>query len=436
MLSKAENELVSRTDRGTPMGDLWRSFWIPAFLPEEVPTPDCSPVRVRLLGEDLVAFRDSTGKIGLVAANCPHRGASLFFGRNEEEGLRCVYHGWKYNTEGDCIDMPNEPAESNFKHKVHLTAYPCVERGGMVWTYMGPKESTPELPALEWSVVPDDQRYIGKMVVDSNWLQALEGDIDNSHASFLHARLGGAEGEPFRDRIAAGGGTTRGRLVTNPLAIYFAKDTAPRATVVQSDYGIMMGWRREAEEDTYYWQINHWMMPSYALIASPPDYTQLCNTRVPIDDHHSAFYRVRWNPHRPLNEDERAEYIEGGSMYPEMIPGTYHPKENMDNDYQIDRELQRTSTVTGIKSVTQQDRAVTETMGPIYNRTKEHLGTSDTVIIAVRRRLLQLVRALQQGELPYAAQNAEVYSSRPTAILLPKDVPFVEGSKEWVEVGR
>src|SRR5438445_11175882 len=160
MLSKEDNALLCSTRPGTPMGELFRRFWLPALLPSELPTPDSGPIRFRVLGEDLVAFRDSNGTPGFLANNCPHRGASLFFGRNEEAGLRCVYHGWKFDVSGHCVDMPNEPPESNFKDKVRAVAYPCVERGGVIWTYMGPRGKLPGLPELEWNLIPENQRFI------------------------------------------------------------------------------------------------------------------------------------------------------------------------------------------------------------------------------------------------------------------------------------
>src|SRR5579885_1952307 len=175
MLSQEENELITRVGPGTPMGAALRRYWLPALLVEELPAPDCPPVRVRLLGEDLVAFRDSMGQLGLLGAHCPHRGASLFFGRNEECGLRCVYHGWKFDVAGACVDMPSEPEESTFKERVRATAYPCVERGGVVWTYMGPPALQPPLPELEWALLPEPQRYASKRLQECNWLQAMEG---------------------------------------------------------------------------------------------------------------------------------------------------------------------------------------------------------------------------------------------------------------------
>src|SRR5437867_4202726 len=194
MLGPEDNALLTQSGPGTPMGGLMRRYWVPFLLSSELPEPDCSPVRVTLLGERLVAYRDTDGRVGLLDVHCAHRGASLFFGRNEESGLRCVYHGWKYDLEGRCIDMPNEAPESNpstplrtsFKEKIHLKAYPCRERGGMVWTYMGPRELMPGLPELEWAVVPEGQSFASKRLQECNWLQAMEGGIDSSHISFLH----------------------------------------------------------------------------------------------------------------------------------------------------------------------------------------------------------------------------------------------------------
>src|SRR5579859_8197660 len=186
MLSRDENELITRVGPGTPMGSLMREYWLPAMLSSELPAPDSDPVRVMLLGERLIAFRESGGKVGLLANHCPHRGASLFFGRNEEAGLRCVYHGWKFDVDGNCVDMPNEPPESNFKHKIKTTAYPCLERGGIIWTCMGPPELQPGAPEYGFCLVPESQRFATRHAQECNWLQALEGGHDTAHVPFLH----------------------------------------------------------------------------------------------------------------------------------------------------------------------------------------------------------------------------------------------------------
>src|SRR5690348_2636917 len=232
MLTKADNDLLCRTGPGTPMGELFRRFWLPALLPSELPINDSDPIRFRILGEDLIAFRDTNGQPGFLAENCPHRGASLFFGRNEESGLRCVYHGWKFDAAGQCVDMPNEPAESDFKHKVQATAYPCVERAGMVWTYMGPMNPPPPLPALEWMHLPESHQVASKRVQYSNWVQGMEGDIDQSHVSFLHSRL-----NPDTDRDER-----------KKIAWIRANDKHPRFEVVRSECGVCIGAGRKAPE--------------------------------------------------------------------------------------------------------------------------------------------------------------------------------------------
>src|SRR5215472_6690368 len=186
MLSREDNELVCRVGPGTPMGQFMREYWLPAFVPSELPEPDSAPMRMRLLGENLIAFKTTSGKYGLMAHNCPHRGASLFFGRNEQEGLRCVYHGWKFDCDGVCVDMPNEPSENSFKSKIRATTYPCAERNGIVWTYLGPRPVPPPLPDIEPNMLPDGQCAVMKVLRECNWFQALEGDIDTSHLGFLH----------------------------------------------------------------------------------------------------------------------------------------------------------------------------------------------------------------------------------------------------------
>src|SRR5215208_3780656 len=186
MLSKEETEILCRVGPGTPMGELMRQYWLPAIKSDELPSPDCPPLRVKLLGEELIAFRTTSGVVGLIQNSCPHRGASLFFGRNEEEGLRCVYHGWKFNVGGACVDMPSEPAESNFKNKVRARAYPVRERGGVIWAYFGPRETPPPLPALEANMLPEGESSIYNIYIQSNWMQNWEGEMDTVHAAFLH----------------------------------------------------------------------------------------------------------------------------------------------------------------------------------------------------------------------------------------------------------
>jgi phthalate 4,5-dioxygenase len=251
MLSLQDNDLLCRIGPGTPMGDLMRQYWIPAVRSDELPSSDCPPVRIRLLGEDLIAFRDSSGNTGLFANACPHRGASLFFGRNEEDGLRCVYHGWKFDVTGACVDMPSEPAESNFKSKVRVRAYPTYERGGIVWAYMGPREKAPDLPQFEANMLPDGQYSMYTIFQECNYMQGWEGEMDTVHQAFLHY---GAE-KPTDIQPGTAG-------------FYIARQRQAKFSVLETEFGTAYGAYRPAEDDTYYWRIAHMMFPFYAMIPT------------------------------------------------------------------------------------------------------------------------------------------------------------------------
>jgi phthalate 4,5-dioxygenase len=404
MLTREDNDLLTLTGPGTPMGELFRRYWIPFLLASELPEPDCAPVRVTLLNETLVAFRTTTGEVGLIQNHCPHRGASLFFGRNEENGLRCVYHGWKFDLSGRCIDMPNEPAESDFKTKVNATAYPCRERGGVLWTYMGPPESMPDIPDLEWAIVPDEQRFVSKRLQQTNYAQAMEGGIDSSHVSFLH--------------------NEEGRRPSGSAAFkYLVHDTAPKFEVVDTNYGFMIGARRKAEEDSYYWRITQWLFPFYTMIPPGGDNAIGGHAWVPIDDHTCWTFSVSWHPARALTAKEVEAYQNGASIHALKIPGTFRPLRNSSNDYMIDRALQRSGrSFTGITGISEQDTAVQESMGPIFDRTGERLGAADAAIIQMRRRLLTAARDLERGIDP-PGLNSDEFKVRSVSIVLPRNTP-------------
>ncbi|HZT05621.1 MAG TPA: Rieske 2Fe-2S domain-containing protein [Chloroflexota bacterium] len=405
MLSKEDNELVCRVGPGTPGGALLRRYWLPALLVTELPGPDCDPIRVRLLGEDLVAFRDTEGRIGLVGAHCPHRGASLFFGRNEENGLRCVYHGWKFDVTGRCVDMPNEPPESSFKDKIKHTSYPCVEQAGVVWTYMGPPERRPPMLNLEWMRLPAGHRWVSKTYERCNWLQALEGGIDTSHSSFLHSRA---------HNVAIDKSELRARARN------------PRLEVLDTDYGFTYaGIRHLADEGKNYVRVYQFVLPFHQMRAEGqgirPDPQIDGHMWIPIDDEHTWVFN--WAYRRdcgPIPEERWLDQEHRMGRGPEdLLPG-FRLKQNIENDYLIDRALQRSGeNYSGIPGVNTQDYAVQEGMGPIYDRTQEHLGTSDLAIIAARRMLLQSIRDLQAGREP-AAPFADPSHVRPAEMVLPE----------------
>lgn len=430
MLSNAENERLSRVGPGTPMGNLMRRYWLPAFLPWEAPTPDSPPVRVRLLGEDLVAFRDSHGRLGLLGAHCPHRGASLFFGRNEECGLRCVYHGWKFDVSGSCTDMPNEPPESTFKDKIQHTAYPCVERGGVVWAYLGPAGSEPALPGFESNLVADNQVLVSKRLIEANYAQTLEGGIDPSHTSFLHSRLGEHQ---FTTASAESVQAMR----------YLAVDRHPRMAAVDTDFGVLIGAQRNISPEHDYWRINAFLMPCFTMApSSGEDPISRWNAWVPMDDENTLRYTLMWHPGRPLTARESGVVQDGTGMHlnkDDLLPpipgpaGAFRPRQNARNDYLIDRASQRTTTFSGIRGFGTEDQAVTESMGRVFARSTEHLGSSDLGIIAARRRLLNAAKALEErAEVPPGVLRPASYRVRSTSVLLPKDASWVDSVRERI----
>ena len=419
MLTREDNELLTRVGPGTEMNALFRRFWLPALLAEEMPEPGSPPVRVTLLGEDLVAFKDTQGRIGVLDKRGPHRLANLFWGRNEEGGLRCIYHGWKYDVDGNCIDMPNASEGDGFKERIKtFAAYPGEERGGLVWVYMGPKDLRPEPPELEWTRVPDSHRYVRKMVLASNYLQSMEGDIDSSHVSFLHQL---PDYGPAAETLTG---------IANPLMY---QDRTPQWTIKDTEYGVMLAARRAAGDDSYYWRVNQWLMPSYTIVAGKRDAALHCNVRVPVDDEHTIYFRLWWHSDRPLTEVELDDLKHAGIMMPELIPGTFQTVEHSGNDYLIDREKQRTVSFTGIKSVPAQDLAVQDDQGgPRMDRSLEHLVSSDQAIIQVRRRLLRALTDLREGQEPPEAHDGGRYRVRSLDMVLPKGVAIEEGGREYM----
>jgi len=420
MLSREDNALLTQVGPGTPMGTLLRRFWLPALLEREVAEPDGPPVRLRLLGEDLVAFKDTNGRIGILDAYCPHRMAHLYFGRNEECGIRCVYHGWKFDVEGTCVDQPSEPPETNFAHKVRLTSYPTRVRGGVVWTYMGPAERTPELPEFEWARLPDMQMAITKRIQMCNWAQAVEGGVDSSHISFLHRRLDGAS-------ISSQG---------KPYPKFAVNDTHPVFDVRETDYGLAIAARRNAEADSYYWRITQCLMPFYTMI--PPSIEgndsraeqYAGHAWVPIDDETTWTWSFTAQPHRDFTPAEKK--FAADTWGP--IDDKFMPLRNRDNDYMLDRAAQRTKTYPGIDGIPNQDAAVQESMGPIVPRWKEHLGSSDTAVIQWRRRVLKMARDLQKGVEPPEAGHGAWYNVRSASLILPRATDWIEGSA-WLTQG-
>jgi phthalate 4,5-dioxygenase len=449
MLRAEDNEVLCRVGPGTPMGDLMRQYWIPALLSNELSEPDGPPRRIRLLGEDLIAFRDTTGKVGLIGNHCPHRGASLFFGRNEEEGIRCVYHGWKFDVTGACLDMPNEPPESNFKNKVRATAYPCLERSGVVWTYMGPRAEVPPLPEIEANMLPEGEYSANVTLRECSWLQALEGDIDTSHLGFLH--MGAQKPE---------------ELEPGTFDYYIVKDRRPRYQVIDTEAGTSYGAYRPADGENTYWRIAHFLFPFWTMIPTGTLGVQIfARGWVPADDGHTWVWgmtsrrrqteRIPGSAASVMRDQQavgsgawqppaagQAAGITGNNFGTDYAPpssdwlGRWRIRQNKENDYEIDRQAQRTNSFTGISGINTQDQAITESMGQIADRTREHLGTADAMIIRTRRRLLSAVKALQDARAtPPGVDAPDLYRMRSGGMVLPKDADWLEATKNLQRAG-
>jgi phenylpropionate dioxygenase-like ring-hydroxylating dioxygenase large terminal subunit len=388
---------------------------MPALLGSELAEPDCSPVRLRIMSEDLLAFRDSEGAVGIVEPYCPHKLAPLYYGRNEDCGLRCTYHGWKFDVKGNCVDMPNNDPGSNYKDNLKIKSYPTEEWGGLIWVYMGPADKIPEMPQFEWARVPEDYRHVSRWLHRTNWCQGLEGEFDNSHVSFLHSYMDWTD---FPDYI-------------QPVLETCSKDGAPKFGVKETEYGMATAARRKGLEKDNYWMMAQWMMPTYSLVGNP-GWPQGGRIWVPIDDYTTTAFGITYNAYEPLPTQVRAQ-VDSGMVFPPRsdyqqhktpdgyIIDTFVPMANRENDYLMDRDMQRKVNFSGIWGVNDQDRSVQEAMpsvpgapnGGLVDRRGEHLLASDLPTVTIRRRLMKLAKQLAAGEEPdLPAYNGDAYRIR------------------------
>lgn len=424
-----DNELLTRVGPGTPMGRLLRSYWIPVVQSAEIEA-GFKAKRVALLGERLVVYRTSAGKPAIAGEYCPHRLASLYFGRVEADGIRCVYHGWKFGTDGQCLEMPSQ--SKPFCESIRHVAYPCAERGGVVWTYMGEGEPPP-LPELEWTLLPAPNVFVSKRVQECNWFQALEGGIDSSHIGFLHAPLRADDADTVRelDRASFGVG-----------AAVQTGDKAPHFDVVDTDYGVLIGARRTWPDGRHYWRVSQFLMPFYTMPPTDMD-AKIVQSHiwVPMDDEKVVNWMVTWHPERALTREELVPHVEGkGSHVVDYAPPTSEPygdirvKDNRANDYGMDWELHRTKMFCGIPGFGVQDQAIQENQGPtrVVDRTQEHLGPSDGGIIRVRRRLLELMKKMEKGAAP--RENPASFCVRSAAVVLAPGEDWVAGAAPRIVV--
>ena len=428
MLSTEDNQRITRVGPGTEMGKLMRLYWIPFLLAKDV-AADGQPYRVRLLGEDLVAFRDSQGQVGLVDHACPHRGAPMVFGRNEEGGLRCVYHGWKFAVDGRCHEMPAEPADSPMLSRVRITAYPVRERNGVLWAYMGPDaETPPPLPNIEWNLVPENQVAVTMRVQECNWLQALEGEIDSAHAAILHGR------------VDVGGIINQWKQ---------AQDLAPKFECVQHDAGVSIASRRKVGDDKNYVRVNQFLMPFWTFVPPQAQYPDLSgHAWVPIDDEHTLCLMFSYHPSQPFYEKTRKVFKEGhagretghaseqGFETRPMTDAyhTYWSKFNRSNAYQFSYQSQVEKYNSGLPGLWVQDAACQSGVAAIYDRSKEHLGTSDTGIARTRRLLLDAVRKLNTDNLrPVSASEPDRFMFRAISITIPAGADWAAAGKTFMQ---
>ena len=385
MLTNQENQLLCRVEADAPMGQLMRRHWTPVCLSEEVAEPDGAPVKARVFGEDLVVFRDTLGRLGVMDEYCPHRRASLVFGRNEDCGLRCLYHGWKMDVQGKVVEMVSEPAASALADKVQHRAFPTQEWGGFVWAYMGPADSRPDFVPPPWAPTADTRVTIAKAVIACNWAQILEGAIDSAHSSSLHssdmvpARVGGAE-------------------ATDTAWLRPSTDKAPRIQVERGGYGFRYAaLRRPISNATTndYVRTTVFVAPATALIP-PNNRYNVANINVPRDDTSTCFYFIAWgDADQTPDTDTWRKFL--GQQIGTDLDASYHPLRNRENHFWQDRAAMKAGNFTGISGFPNQDIAMWVTMGAIADRSHERLGASDQAVVEFRKQMLAAVREFQAG---------------------------------------
>jgi phenylpropionate dioxygenase-like ring-hydroxylating dioxygenase large terminal subunit len=417
MLSAADNEMLTRTGPQTPMGQYFRRFWQPVALSRQLPEKDGAPLRVEIMGEQLVAFRNTHGEVGLVDSKCPHRGANLYFGRNEDGAIRCVFHGWKFDIEGKPVELPNVPPASQYHKNIRLKAYPTREYGGIVWTYMGPREpegkAIPEVPQLEFGALPESHRYVTKKLQECNWAQSIEGALDTSHFSVLHMP---APSVPSNANPDAPADEKRLRWIR--------EDPMPQFSILEHEVGFVVGGARRADDQTRYWRTAQFALPAHSTTPSTfPGETHFGYTWVPIDDYSCWIYTYAWNPDRPLTDDERDKFKSGHGVIAE-VDENYLPVRNRANEYLIDRQMQKHVNFTGVRGVAEQDAMIHDSQGRIADRTVEHLSASDAAVVRFRRKVLEGAKALQGGVEPQTPFRHESYKLRSGSWIASEGISF------------
>ena len=385
MFGKEDYELLTRVEGGAPMGQIMRRHWLPACLSEEVAERDGAPVRSRLLGEDLVVFRDTEGRLGVLGEHCRHRGASLAFGRNEQCGLRCLYHGWKFDIEGNIVERPSEPDADRLRSTVKQKAYPAREAGGFVWTYMGPPQEMRPFEPPAWAPSPRTRISVVKIHTACNWAQVLEGSIDSAHSSSLHSS--------DMPTAAVDGAKATGTNWPRPSA-----DKSPRLQVQATSFGfeyaaIRTPIRNAGSHD--YIRTTLFIAP-FTVLIPPNDQYNLAQMLFPIDDQNTMFYWIAWHPTKGIGQDEWRRFCaaEVGIDLDER----YRKIRTLENRFLQDRDAMKNGSFTGIKGIPAQDMAMWESMGPIVDRTQDYLGASDLAVLQFRKQMIEAAKQFQSGE--------------------------------------
>ena len=385
MMTPEENELLCRVQGDAPMGRLMRQHWLPVCLIEEVPEPDCAPVRARVLGESLVVFRDTAGEVGVLEESCPHRRVSLVYGRNEEGGLRCLYHGWKMDVKGRVIEMVSEPAASCLAAKVQHKAYPVREWGGFVWAWFGNAEQVAEFQPPPWAPTQDTRVTIAKAIVPCNWAQILEGAIDSAHSSSLHSS------DMVPARVAGAEATANNWLRPST-------DKAPRMQVQRGTYGFRYAAIRRPIQNaaTHEYVRSTVFVAPITVLVPPNNLYNVANVNVPIDDTNTAFYFIAWGHPSQTPETETWRKFLRQTVGIDL-DAYYRPLRSDDNRFWQDRQAMKAGNFTGITGFPNQDIAMWVTMGPIADRSCDRLGASDMAVVEFRKQMLEAVRAVMQG---------------------------------------
>ena len=416
-MNKEMSETLTRVGPGTPMGELMRRYWVPALMSSEIAEADGPQVRVQLLGEKLLAFRNTEGRACLIDEFCSHRGVSLYFGRNEENGIRCAYHGVKFDGDGRCVDVPSSPQACA---RMHIKGYPCVERGGIVWAYMGPKDKMPAPPELEWCMLPPEHVFVSKRIQACNYLQAMEGGIDTAHVSYVHRYE--VDADPMHQGVKA--------------LDYIKADGNVVFEIEKTSFGLSLFGRRLGEPDSYYWRVTQWLFPWFTLIAPFGEHALGGHVWVPIDDHSCWAWSINWQPKQPLSAHEREAMVAGKGIHVEYeAPGSFVPKANASNDYLMDRVAQKEKRAySGVFGFSAQDYSLQESMGPIQNHEAEQLLPTDKAIVMARRMLHEAALGLANGVEP-PALDAREQRVRPAGVLLPRDANPLEWAKTHLADG-